>query len=93
MCVWPALLSDAQAEAQRLAAAAGVTVGPIVALSDERAGITRTVVSASGLRFGDFGGVIGGVIGQFPLPRLPAYIPPIIPAPNCALTVQFKFLR
>ena len=92
-CAWPALLSDAQAEAQRLAAAAGVNVGPILALSDERAGIPQTVVSASGLRFGDFTQTVIGVIGAFPLPRLPAFMPPIISAPNCALTVQFKLLR
>src|SRR6266536_1219540 len=38
-CPWPSLVGDAQAQAQKLAAVAGVRVGPIVALSEGFAGL------------------------------------------------------
>jgi hypothetical protein len=76
-CPYSLLVADAQVQAQRLAAAAGASVGPILSVSDG---------SAQG------GGVLTGVfLAVVPANRffdpLAGYTPP---PPTCSMTVQFS---
>ena len=89
-CPWQTLFGDAQIQAQKLASAAGLKMGPILALSDKKESprlvIPVTIISqfvpVSGISipFNDtpnpFGGFFG--IGQ---------------PESCSLTVQFRLLR
>jgi uncharacterized protein YggE len=79
-CPYTAVFSDAQTQAKNVAAAAGVTLGPVVALSDGSGittqpaveyGVLEAVSLASGAYF---------VEGQ---PAAPA-------APSCTMVVKFK---
>ena len=88
-CAWSALVSDAQAEAQRLAVAAGVRVGPILALSDTaNVGGTPRVASYASFLLGTV-----TIYDPWTTPlTAAAYASPSV-ASNCTLTVQFKLLR
>jgi len=88
-CPYPALINDAQTQAQKLAAAAGVTVGPIVSLAQ---GGAPGVVPVAAARLGDFSSFLLGN----PLP-VAIYDPLTALAfatsgssSACTLTVQFK---
>ena len=84
-CPMTALVGDAQAQAQKFAAAAGIKVGPIVALSD---GSTSGAVGIPTFAFraGDF---VGSNLGSFLL-GVPVAYQSQAPAPACTMTVQFK---
>jgi hypothetical protein len=79
-CDQSGLVSDAHATAQTLAAAAGVSVGPILSIAGPgTVGAPSEVISYAGLA------VLGGFgFSPFPLGA---------PAPNnCSLTVQYQML-
>jgi hypothetical protein len=80
-CSFPALVTDAQSQAQKLASAAGVTLGPVVSVSD-------FPVSPVSVLQGEFGQIVavGGVSQSTVFISL---LPSIAPPP-CALTVQFQ---
>jgi len=79
-CPYPALIADARAQANQLALAAGVTLGPIVTISQQSTPLNV-------LRSGEFSsssfllGVISNTLISAPLAS---------PASSCALTVQFQ---
>jgi hypothetical protein len=78
-CSFQALVTDAQAQAQKLASAAGLTLGPVVSVSD---GSTLQSV-----------GVFSAGIASVPYGILSInqwFSPAPTPAQPCALTVQFK---
>jgi len=87
------LISDAQAQAQKLAAAAGLTAGPIVAISDESLRISLLSPSVvpyvsqripyASQRSGAFSSLLG-----------PINFGPAISTPfTCAIIVKFQLLR
>jgi uncharacterized protein YggE len=79
-CAYPTLVSDAQAQGQKLAAEAGGRLGPILALSDPGASSTGTPSRA-----GDFASSASAVSD-----------PLLMSAPlatTCGMVVQFKLLR
>jgi uncharacterized protein YggE len=89
VCAYTALLSYAQTQAQRVAAAAGVRVGPVVGIADA-GGVSGAIGYAAPsqwfttpgfVRSGDFSGLTGFLLA-----------PPAI-TPACSMTVQFKLLR
>ncbi len=89
-CPQTDLVSDARAQAQKVAAAAGVSVGPVLSMSGGNpvgVPIPTNVISAS--RAGDFtgassGSFLLGVISSAPLTSF-GY--------TCSLAVQFQLLR
>jgi len=81
-CPYPALLSDAQKQAQALAQVAGGTLGAIVAISDQPLG--GDTIPAE--RVGDFA-VLSFSTLAFVAPASPS------PSPTCSLTVQFKLVH
>ena len=91
-CIYPALLSDARAQAEKVAAAVGVTVREIVSLSDGYGQATSTV------RYADFSWVsaysISSSAAFIPstLIELVGLLNPFVPAPPsaCTLVVQFR---
>ncbi len=84
-CPFPALVSAARRQAQAMAAAAGVSVGPIMALSQGSAGAAPVSIVPV-IRSGDFSVAnINGTLSSFLIAN-PA------PVPACVLTVQFKLL-
>lgn len=82
-CPYPALISDARAQAAKLATAAGVTLGPIVTLEQ------GTQTAASGYQFvsGVLYGIVSVVDQLTSLLTTPRFY---YPTPTCTLTVQFK---
>lgn len=83
-CVYPALVADARAQAQKVAAAAGVTVHEIVGLSD---GTVQAPVPtfAALIPVFSLGSVRSGVfVNPFGLSGFPA------PSSSCSITVQFR---
>jgi len=83
-CPYPSLINDAQAQAGKLAAAAGVTLGPIVSLGQGSAvGAVIPVV-----RTGDFSGLLLGIPATIYDPIATFVVGSA--ASTCALTVQFK---
>jgi hypothetical protein len=80
-CVFTTLASQARVQAQKVAEAAGVTVGPIVGISDQSAEevVAYVAVPTAVVRFGDFSAV--GLIGSITAPS------------PCTMTVQFKLLH
>jgi uncharacterized protein YggE len=88
LCPLPAMVADARAQAQRVADAAGVRVGPVVSLSQAQ---PTGLVAAPVFRSGNFVSAAGvspvsflvGVISQSPPPT----------GSSCGITVQFKLLR
>jgi uncharacterized protein YggE len=85
-CALPALVSDARAQAQQVAAAAGVSVGAIVALSDG-GGVSLPVANSVSGQFASFSGATP-TLGFASFLLAPAII--TSPAPSCSLTVQFQ---
>ncbi len=79
-CTYPALLSDAQKQAQAFAQAAGATIGPIVAISDQPPG----------------GALAANIFNPFTGAHwfnTSAFFAPVAPSSTCSLTVQFKLRR
>ena len=93
-CPWPALLEDARAQAANVAASAGMKAGSIMSLSDDnRFGVPffSSGFLGSASRSGSFTAIVPvGAIGGLLATPQPA---PILPAPACTLTVQFRLLR
>jgi hypothetical protein len=85
-CSTPDLISDARAQAQKLANAAGLSVGPIIGVSDAGSSSLGTpgafIISAQ--RSGDFSGLFVST---------PVFAIAPIPPFNCSLVVQFRMLR
>ncbi len=80
-CSTPDLISDARAQAQKLANAAGVSVGPILAVSESgSAGIPAFDL------IGDFSATAAFFVG------IPTFFAPTPPS-NCSLTVKFAMVR
>jgi hypothetical protein len=89
-CSMKDLVADAQAQAQTVASAGGVAMGPIVALSDLSSGGTPSSRLGSFV-FNGYAGIIGSIYVPFLAQRV-ITIPvstPII----CSLEVKFKLLR
>jgi hypothetical protein len=85
-CPAPTLVSEARAQAQKIAAAAGFGAGSIISLE---AGGPSTVP----IFYGVIGAALFGVIG-FPFPAfLPPPPVPVSSTQNCSVTVQFKLVR
>ena len=85
-CSTPDLISDARAQAQKLANAAGVSVGPIIGVADAGSS-SVTAVAASRIPTplaGDF----SALVVNTPL----FAIAPTLPL-NCSLVVQFRMQR
>jgi hypothetical protein len=78
-CPYPSLVSYAKTQAQKVAAAAGVNVGPIVGVSDSGD------VSVAGYVIADFVSITGS-LSNFLLGR-PS------PSVSCSMAVQFKLLH
>ena len=82
-CTKTALVSDAQAYARRVAAAAGVALNGILAISDDGsqavAGAFFAASTLNVVRTGDFSLVNPFLISPFP----------VSPQPGCSVTVQF----
>ena len=92
-CPYPALINDARAQAAKLASAAGVTVGPIVSITQ---GGSSAPVAAASFISGDFS--LGGMLavpdplgGIIPVLRpLSWFLASALPSAACTLTVQFR---
>jgi hypothetical protein len=83
-CSQASLISDARAQAQSLAAAAGFTAGPVLAVSDGSGG--QSPAALVGYNFiGSFGSV-----GAFL--ELSSYVAPTPPV-TCTAVVKFQLLR
>lgn len=83
-CSQASLISDAQAQARSLAAAAGFTVGTVLAVSDGSGGQASTVPVRYGI-FGSFSAVSSFV-------ELSPYVVPTPPI-TCTAVVKFQLLR
>jgi hypothetical protein len=80
-CPYAALISDAQTQANKLAAAAGVTLGPIVSLSQ--------VTSQLPIVFSSISSYITGVLTGIPASTFFSVSTSTTPPP-CTLSVQFQ---
>jgi hypothetical protein len=87
-CSTPDLISDARAQAQQLANAAGVTVGPIIGVSD----LSAATIPAGSIYVINAPVIFGSVGTSFALLPAVLTLPPTPPA-NCSLVVQFRMLR
>jgi hypothetical protein len=87
LCPLPAMVSDARTQAQHVADAAGVRVGPVVSLSQAQ---PPALIPTAAFRSGDF-----VVPGSVPNPFLVGVISSSPPraGSSCGITVQFKLLR
>jgi hypothetical protein len=83
-CPYPAVFADARAQAERVATAAGLALGPVVAMTDgsQSIGLQSIAGTAAGipttiyLLGTSFSGAVQGIMSGL--------------TPNCALVVQFK---
>ena len=91
-CPWTTLVGDARAQAQKLAAVAGVTVGPVIAISDGNGVSPNSVVLS---QFAYYSGSLLPVARIAPIDRSGFFYSGLLagPAPACSMTVQFKLLR
>jgi uncharacterized protein YggE len=83
LCPLPTMVSEARAQAQRVADAAGVRVGAVVSLSRAQ---PPGFVPVPVFRSGDFASARLGLVGVISSAPLPT-------ASSCAITVQFRLLR
>lgn len=88
-CPYPSLINDAQAQAGKLAAAAGVTLGPIVSLEQGSAVGAGNPFLVSALGFADLLLAPPVTIYDPATTSLSGLLAPSS-APTCTLTVQFK---
>jgi hypothetical protein len=93
VCPVPTLFADAQAQAQQIAAAAGVRIGGIVSMSQGGG----PVIPAAVFRSGDFsqGVFVYDPAGVPPAASLMSilYTTSAVAGAGCSLTVQFQLLR
>jgi len=80
-CPFPALVADAQTQAQKTARAMGLKVGAVLAISDSSSGAIGYA------RAGDFS---QSLIIYDPLSLQPAYT---YSSPTCSMTVQFQLIH
>jgi len=90
-CSQPALLADAQAQAKQVAAAAGVSAGAILSMSEGGVAIGASLqVAPAAFLAGNFatGVITSGGVGY------PAFVSNVLttPPPTCSLTVQFQLI-
>jgi Protein of unknown function (DUF541) len=78
-CPYAAVFSDAQTQAQKVAAAAGIALGPVVAMTDGYG----TAIQGSYEEF-----AVASLISV--TGALTAFVSPVAPAPPCTMVVQFK---
>jgi hypothetical protein len=86
-CAYPTVISQARRHAENVAAAAGLRVGPIVAMSDGTGALQAEdpAVPTAGLRVADFSTVtVVGALLTIPSPAA---------SPTCTAVVQYKLLR
>ena len=88
-CSMPDLIADAKAQAQRLASAAGLTAGPILAMSES---VPAAIPAGRA-------GIIQFSTG-FAVPNVAQFVPlktfllgAVTPAQTCAMVVKFQLLR
>ena len=88
-CSMPDLIADAKAQAQKLASAAGLTAGPILAMSESE----PAAIPAGRVGIIQFS-------GAFAVPNVSQFVPvktfllgAVAPAQTCALVVKFQLLR
>lgn len=89
-CAYAQLISDARAQAQKLANAAGVTLGPVSALADGPATASGSIYAAptAAVRSPGFAGYLLGA--PVPAPAIALVGSSVAVAPStCSLTVQF----
>ncbi|MBV9746139.1 MAG: hypothetical protein JO099_20455, partial [Acidobacteriia bacterium] len=79
-CPEAGLIADAKAQAQKVAAAAGVATGPVISLNMANAGVSYSPTYA--------GSFISGVVTI----GLISPVPPLISTASCTLTAQFQLL-
>ena len=84
-CSTPDLIADARAQAQRLANAAGVSVGPVITISDAA---SSSLTAAAAYRIPT---QLTGDFSTF-LVNTPVFATPNLPL-NCSLVVQFRLVR
>jgi hypothetical protein len=85
-CSTPDLVSDARAQAQKLANAAGLSIGPVIGISDAGSS-SLTAVAANRIPT-----PLAGDFSTF-LVNTPLFAIAPIPPFNCSLVVQFRMLR
>jgi len=85
LCAYPALMSDAQAQVQRMASVAGVKVGAVVAISDN-------IASVPVLRQGDFSVVIYDPFTSIAPYWFGSSGSTTLPV-TCSMTVQFQLVQ
>jgi uncharacterized protein YggE len=92
-CPYPALMSDAQAQAQQVASAAGVKLGPVLAISDAASAGALVLVP----RLIYAGNIVPGISAGPPIDPTSeiASLSSVlssqpVPSPTCTMTVQFQ---
>jgi hypothetical protein len=95
LCAYPSLMSDAQAQAQRMASAAGFKVGALVSISDQATvAPTGTFAFLNVLISGDFSQT---VVNPFlPVSGLANLLLGSVAAQaptTCTMTVQFQLVQ
>jgi uncharacterized protein YggE len=88
-CSQTALLADAQTQATQVAAAAGVSAGPILSMAEGGGGVGASLQIVPAFRTGDFTSVVtsGSLVASF----LPTTVYSA-PSPTCSLTVQLRLM-
>jgi hypothetical protein len=83
-CSQPTLIADANAAVQRLAGAAGVSVGPVIGLADSP--------GVAAARLGDFSAILGPtpIFGAALVSFPNVSFTPKTPVPTCSLAVSFQ---
>jgi len=89
-CPYPALVSDAQAQAQKLASAVGLSVGPILTLSDSGQTAVAGTIFGSTIFVSGNGIPVSSSQLSFLLPSTGQSLPPTVP---CTMTVQLQLLH
>lgn len=85
-CPYTAVFSDAQTQGQTVATAAGITLGPVVGLSDGSGTVTQPAVEYAT-------GAIIAIVELGSVLQQSGYVSSFLPAPSapsCTLVVQFK---
>jgi hypothetical protein len=94
-CPYPALFNDASQQAQKMASAAGLKLGPVVRLSDTLAA-SGTQVLAYGIPAANLSGFLSGIFvggGSFVGPAAAIGVGGVGPSPACALSVDFQIAQ
>jgi Protein of unknown function (DUF541) len=79
-CPYPAVFADAQAQAQKVAAAAGMRLGPVVAMTDGSQSLGDQPAAPAATVYVGIVGALGSLLSS-----------PIVGSPStCSLVVQFR---